>query len=102
MPRKIVTQDGSAFWMREYELPPLCPRDMRVSVEFAAPKHGTELHLLHGSVFARKRWDPTLRLFLPKPAGAPMAAPSERSIGNLMVGQVTAVGAEATRFVPGE
>ncbi len=102
MPRKIVTPDGRAFAMRQYELPPTGPRDVRVSVEFAAPKHGTELHSLHGSPFDRKLWDRTLRMFLPKPADAPPPAPSERSLGNMVVGRVTAVGAEVTRFAPGE
>lgn len=102
MPRKIVTQDGRAFSMREYELPPLGPREVRIAVEFAAPKHGTELHLLQGSPFSQKQWDRTLRLFLPKPAVLPAAPPAERSLGNLAVGHVTTVGAEVTRFAVGD
>lgn len=103
MPRKIVTQDGATFLFRDYELPPLGPRDVRVQVAFAAPKHGTETQSITGSPFDRKRWDPALRLFLPRAEGeTPPAAPRERDIGNLVVGRVVATGAEVTRFQVGD
>lgn len=101
MSREIVTVDGSRFRFREYELPPLGERDVRVRVTFAAPKHGTEVHAITGSVFARKRWDPELRLFLPRtPAEA--EPPTERPVGNMVVGEVIAVGAGVTRFAVGD
>jgi len=103
MPREIVTQDGTSFRFREYELPPLGPRDVRIRVEFAAPKHGTEAHSIIGSVFNRKRWDPELRMFLPLSEDQKPTGPSaERSIGNIVVGTVRAVGSEVTRFAPGD
>jgi threonine dehydrogenase-like Zn-dependent dehydrogenase len=89
--------------MREYDLPPPGPRDVRVRVEFAAPKHGTESQIITGSAFDRKRWDKTLRIFLPRPEGdPPPAQPVERNIGNMVVGSVIAVGPEAARFAPGD
>jgi threonine dehydrogenase-like Zn-dependent dehydrogenase len=101
MPREIVTTDGRSFRYREYELPPLVEREVRVRVEFAAPKHGTEAHALTGSVFGRKRWDPELRLFLPRER-AETGPTAERGIGNMLVGVVTAVGEAAARFRPGD
>jgi len=103
MPRKLVTTDAKAFSFREYALPEIGPNDVRVRVEFAAPKHGTETHALTGSVFDRKRWDPELRMFLPRQdtqAAAPQ--PSERGVGNMVVGTVTAVGRQVTAFGPGD
>lgn len=104
MPRELVTRDGSLFWMREFELPDLGDQDVRVHVEFAAPKHGTETHIVRGSPFDRKRWDPELRLFLPKPSDAPPppAERPERGIGNMVVGTVTAAGAAVTEVAPGD
>jgi len=104
MPRELVTRDGSSFWMREFELPGLGDRDVRIRVDFAAPKHGTETHIVRGSPFDRKRWDPELRLFLPKPdnAPAPPAMKPERGIGNMVVGTVTAAGAAVTAYSPGD
>ena len=55
MPREIVTTDGRSFRYREYQLPALGEREIRLRVEFAAPKHGTEAHALTGSVFGRKQ-----------------------------------------------
>jgi threonine dehydrogenase-like Zn-dependent dehydrogenase len=89
--------------LRSYELASPGPREVRVQVTFAAPKHGTEGHGLRGSAFSRKQWDPQLRLFRPRPDGdsAPTAK-GESPVGNMVVGTVCAVGAEVSRFAVGE
>ncbi|MDX1932154.1 MAG: zinc-binding alcohol dehydrogenase [Capsulimonadales bacterium] len=103
MPRRIVTVDGKTFRIADYDLKPLEAGEIRVTLTFAAPKHGTELHSLGGSVFDRKRWDGELRMFLPKPDDAPPpAAPAERGIGNMVVGTVSEVGPEVTRWQVGD
>ncbi len=102
MPREIVTVDGSSFSFREYELPPLGAQDVRVRVAFAAPKHGTEAHVITGSPFDEKRWDAELRMFLPKEAGGAPGRRAERNIGNTVVGVVIAVGAQVARFKVGD
>lgn len=104
MPRRIVTEDGTRFWIVSQELPPLQPEEIRVRVAFAAPKHGTESQMITGSPFQTKQWDPELRLFLPRPQ-APETAPIQsapRGIGNVVVGEVLEVGTAVTRFRPGE
>lgn len=103
MPRRLLTTDGSTFQFQNYEVPPPGPRDVRVRVEFAAPKHGTEGHALAGSPFDSKQWDPELRLFLPRPADESSAAPkTERTIGNMVVGRVIECGNEVTRHCIGD
>lgn len=106
MPREIVTQDGKAFSYRDYSLPALGAHEVRLQVEFAAPKHGTESHVIAGSVFNQQRWDAELRMFVPRTqeeiAEVTNAAPMERGIGNMIVGKITANGAEAARFKVGE
>ncbi|MDE0046788.1 MAG: zinc-binding alcohol dehydrogenase [Chloroflexota bacterium] len=99
MPLEVVSTDGRTFRYREYVLQTLGPRDVRVRVEFAAPKHGTELHSLSGNPHHRKRWDETLRIYLPLPKPLPL---TERPVGNMVVGSVTGVGSGATRFSPGD
>src|ERR1041385_6303357 len=102
MSLEIVTLDGRSFRFREYEPPPLGDGEVRLRVDFAAPKHGTELHSLSGSAFIRKRWDPELRMFLPRQPDDPPPAPKERGIGNMVVGTVTETGSAVTRWKTGD
>ena len=99
MPLEVVSTDGRSFRYREYEIPELGPRDVHVRVEFAAPKHGTELHSLTGNPHHRKRWDEKLRIYLPLPEPLPL---TERPVGNMVVGSVTDVGPEVARLSPGD
>lgn len=105
MPRRIVTEDGTRFWIIDFELPPLKADEIRVRVAFAAPKHGTESQVITGSPFQAKLWDAEMRLFLPQPERPAPASPPPRpprGIGNLVVGEVVEAGMEVTRFQPGD
>ncbi len=102
MPREIVTVDGSSFYFRDYDLHALGENDVRVQVQFAAPKHGTELHGLTGSAFDHKVWDKELRMFLPRNATEPAAKKQARNIGNMIVGAVVETGSAVTRFKAGD
>jgi len=101
MPRQLVTQDGKTYSFKEYEMAQIGPLEVRVRTLFAAPKHGTESHMMAGSAFDRKQWNPDLRMFLAKSESqSPTAA--ERSIGNTIVGEIIAIGPEVTRFKIGD
>ena len=106
MPNRVVTVDGKSYRIVPYELPPLGAKEARIQVEFAAPKHGTEGHALAGSAFNRKRWDSELRLFLPFPEATPSEeatpAPTERGVGNIVVGTIIEVGPDMTRWKIGD
>ncbi len=99
MPLEVVSTDGQTFRYREYAPSDLGPRDVRVRVEFAAPKHGTELHSLTGNPHHRKQWNEELRVYLPRVEPLPL---TERPVGNMVVGAVTEVGTAATGFAPGD
>jgi threonine dehydrogenase-like Zn-dependent dehydrogenase len=99
--RRIVARSGLNFTFEEFALPALGERDVRVAVEFAAPKHGTETKILTDSPFVRKQWDDDLRMFLPRGEGEAIPAPSVRGVGNMVVGTVTDVGPDVARFSPG-
>jgi len=99
MPLKVVSTDGQTFRYQEFDSPELGPRDVRIRVEFAAPKHGTELHSLTGSPQHRKQWDEDLRLFLPRPKPLPL---TESPVGNMVVGVVTEVGSAVAAYSPGD
>ena len=99
MPLEVVSTDGQSFRYREYVLPELEAGDVRMRVEFAAPKHGTELHSLTGNPHHRKRWDEELRLYLPRAEPLPL---TERPVGNMVAGVVTDMGSEVTGLSPGD
>ena len=99
MPLEIASTDGQSFRYREYVLPELEAGDVRMRVEFAAPKHGTELHSLTGNPHHRKRWDEELRLYLPRAEPLPL---TERPVGNMVAGVVTDMGSEVTGLSPGD
>lgn len=103
MAREIRTTDGRSFFYREWTPPTLGPNEVRVRVEFAAPKHGTEFHIFAGSAFNQKKWDPELRLMLPRGEEELAAGnPADRSVGNMVVGTVTEVGDTVTRLRAGD
>lgn len=102
MPVRIVTSDGATYSFEDYELAEMGPTEVRVRVEFAAPKHGTEAQIIGGSVFDRKNWDSSLRMFLPR--SEPPAPPEKkvRGIGNMIVGTVIAVSVDVARLRVGD
>lgn len=103
MPRQLFTRRGESYFLQEFDLPELAPHDVRVDVTFAAPKHGTEGHILGGSAFDRKRWDPELRLFLPRDPSEPAPEPpAQRGLGNMVVGTVAEVGGGVSLWKPGD
>jgi len=68
MPRELMLETATgAFALCPYELPPLQPEDVRIRLELAAVKHGTESHAWSGAVNRGRPWDPRLRLFLDPP-----------------------------------
>jgi threonine dehydrogenase-like Zn-dependent dehydrogenase len=101
MPLRLITTDGHTFSLREYEVKPLAPSEIRIAITFASPKHGTEQHVISGSAFNAKKWDAEMRLFVPNPDAAPYV-PTERGVGNIVVGSVVERGADATRFAIGD
>lgn len=102
MPTRVVTTDGLAYRFEEYQLPELSPGEVRVKVEFAAPKHGTEKQLVQGSPLELKRFDPHLRMYFERDEPAPGADRPWRGLGNMVVGTVIQAGSQVTRFMVGE
>ena len=97
MPRQVIARQGPTFHMVEYDMPALGADEVRVSINFAAPKHGTEMKILTANPLTGKRWDPTMRIYLPSDDEPSALQPGEKNVGNMVVGTVTAIG-EAVRL----
>lgn len=93
MPRELLfdTRVGR-FEIATYVVPPLGSEEVRVRLELAAPKHGTEAHAWAGEVNRGRRWDPDLRLFRDRSPDDSPRQPARLGIGNMAVGVIDAVG----------
>jgi len=89
--------------LREYELPVLGPGMVRLVSELGAAKHGTELMAYRGeAVFNTNRYDPELRILVPKSEEEVSRGGFPVTLGNMVVGRVEAVGEDVTEFAAGE
>jgi 2-desacetyl-2-hydroxyethyl bacteriochlorophyllide A dehydrogenase len=98
---RVVTFEGPrVVGVREYEEPPLGPRDVRLRTLYSGISAGTEMTAYRGSnPYLVKRWEPELRLFLKDEVS--IEYPVE-GWGYEEVGEVAEVGAEVTKVAPGE
>lgn len=85
--------------LRDEELPPLAPREIRVSALISAISHGTELSLYRGtSAFADRVFDRELRAFV-RPDPPQHTYPA--TLGYELVGTVEEIGAAVHEFQTG-
>ena len=99
MPKAYYLVGPRTFELREYDDPPLGPRDVRLESVLSGISHGTELNLYRGTApFAEKHFDREHRLFMPNEERAfrPMR------LGYEMVSRVAAVGSEVTEVRVGD
>lgn len=102
MPTEIITTDGTVYSYRHFEIRPLAPNGVRINVEFAAPKHGTEMHVFKGSPLEQKVWNSDLRIYMKEPVEPAPEGRPVRVVGNTVVGTVLDVGNAVTRLDKGD
>src|SRR5215213_3346739 len=101
MPRELVAIAPREPVIREYEEPPLGPRQIRIKTEFASPKHGTELVAYHNDAVANRPYDPAWGAVIPRPVEVGLED-FPLPLGNMAVGTVVETGPEVTRFRVGD
>jgi threonine dehydrogenase-like Zn-dependent dehydrogenase len=99
MPRELIAVAPRTPELHEYEEAPLGARQLRIRTEFASPKHGTELVGYRDEPAAQRPYHRGWGAVMPRPAAA---AGFPKPLGNMAVGTVEAVGADATRFKIGD
>ncbi len=97
MPRRLICVGPRQLAWQSYDEPPLEGAQVRIRVEYAAAKHGTEMALFTGYGLARGTYDPASLLFRQE---AP-ANPFPYRVGNMLVGRVIERGPEALRLEEG-
>lgn len=99
MPVAYVLTGPRTLESREYDLPPVGPRDVRLRSALSGISHGTELNLYRGtSPFEALRFDREHRLFVPVEGGAP----APRRLGYEMVSRVVEVGRDVDEVRVGD
>ncbi|MBA3791821.1 MAG: zinc-binding dehydrogenase [Rubrobacter sp.] len=104
MPRRLVVAGTRKAALAEYEEPPLGPDEVRVRVEYASPKHGTELSVFRGEdPFAADLYDKDWRIFLKRDQAAHEPGDNGQPVlGNQWVGVVAEKGQDVEGFRVGE
>ena len=102
MSREIAGKDPVSLGIVEDVQAALEADQIRVKVDYAAPKHGTELHGFKNIPDeVPQYYDMDLKTFLAAERSEP-AAPRLFRPGNMFVGHVTEVGADVSEFAPGD
>ncbi|MCM8900432.1 zinc-binding alcohol dehydrogenase [Caldicoprobacter algeriensis] len=104
MPRQLVAVAPRVAAIVEYEDREIMPNEVKVKVEFASPKHGTELTDFRGqSPFIKEKYDPEWQLFLPREDKDEQGVKfGEWNLGNQWVGRIIEKGADVKDFEIGD
>ncbi|HEY8668629.1 MAG TPA: zinc-binding alcohol dehydrogenase [Tepidisphaeraceae bacterium] len=99
MPKEVIGVTPGKLEWKNYEDKPLGPKEIRITPQFAAAKHGTEMAYFKGYFFDRGDFDGKAGCFGPPSKNT---APPPYSIGNMFVGTVTEIGKDVTKFKVGD
>ncbi|MFN8446111.1 MAG: zinc-binding alcohol dehydrogenase [Caldilineaceae bacterium] len=105
MPRRLAITAPYQVEVMDYEDGPLQDHQVLVQTEWASGKHGTTTGMFDGRTFQGQEFDQTMRIFIEKGDDTPAPRPSREkpwNSGTTGVGVVTAVGAQVTRWKPGD
>ncbi len=104
VPRKLVAVAPGKAAFADYEDAEVGPDQVKVKVQYASPKHGTEVSLFRGEdPFVADLFDEDWRLFLQREPGGREAENGEGlALGNQWVGVVVEKGDQVRRFRVGD
>lgn len=99
----LAIEPGKAI-IGTYEDVAINPNEVKVRIQYASPKHGSELAAFRGeSPHQADYFDEDWGLFLPRdPNGSQDVVFGEWNLGNQWVGVITEVGADVTDYAVGE
>lgn len=102
--KKLVAVKPREAALVEYRNQEVKPNEVKIEVEFASPKHGTEVIDFRGlTPFMDENFSEEWRMFLPREEGsAPGIVFGEFQLGNMVVGKIIEAGSEVTDYKEGE
>lgn len=102
--RKLVATAPRVAELRDYQERPIAMDEVRVKVEFASPKHGTEIADFRGSTpFIDGKFDPEWHIFREREADEPRGIEfGDLPLGNMFVGRIIEVGSGVSEYALGD
>ena len=102
--KKLVATAPGVAEVIEYEDREIRENEVKVKVEFAAPKHGTELADFRGTTpFINGKFDEEWRIFRKREADEPRGIEfGELPLGNMFVGRIVEKGSKVTGYEIGD
>ena len=102
--KKLVATAPRTAELKEYEDREIKSNEVKVKVEFAAPKHGTELADFRGTTpFIDGKFDEEWRVFAKRDENEPRGIEfGDLPLGNMFVGTITEKGSDVTEYEVGD
>jgi threonine dehydrogenase-like Zn-dependent dehydrogenase len=102
--KKLVAVKPREAALVDYEDRQINLNEVKIKVEFASPKHGTEVVDFRGlTPFMDEDFSEEWRMFMPREEGAkPGIVFGEFQLGNMIVGKITEIGSDVTDYQIGE
>lgn len=102
--KKLVVLEPNKAALVDYEDRQVNSDEVKIQVNFASPKHGTEIADFNGSTpFIDGKYDPEWQIFTPRGADEPRGIIyGDLPIGNMVVGQIIERGSAVTEYEIGD
>lgn len=102
--KKLVATAPRVAELVDYEDPSIKSNEVKVKVEFAAPKHGTELADFRGTTpFIDGKFDDEWHMFVERGKEEPRGIQfGDLPLGNMFVGTIIEAGADVTEYAVGD
>ncbi|MDN7246455.1 zinc-binding alcohol dehydrogenase [Planococcus shenhongbingii] len=102
--KKLVAIKPRVAALIDYEDRPVLPNEVKIAVEIASPKHGTEVADFRGqSPFMEEEFSEEWRMFMPRKEGSAKGIVfGEFPLGNMIVGCIIETGPNVTKYEIGD
>lgn len=100
--KELVANYQGKLLLRDYTDRPVGAGEVKVKVEFGAPKHGTELTCLQDAPFEALYYDEEEHIFKKKEVPTKSGPDDYMTLGNMWVGKIIEMGPEVRGFQMGQ
>ncbi len=103
MPKRLIATKPSTAELIEYTIPSLQPHEVLIRVDYASPKHGTDMTDFRGhSPWETNVFDVEKRIFVKREPGNSGVKFGEWNLGNMIVGHIIDKGTLVSEFNLGD